>query len=121
MDIVIGLSHIGYSADKEVRDAYASACTLVHCSGERYASRLTMLLIPCSAFTGSADNAWGVTMYQSVLHLTISTSIMQLAGNVTGIDLIVGGHSHSFLWTTPPPFPVLNTVTNLTDQAFLEV
>jgi hypothetical protein len=47
--------------------------------------------------------------------------MMQLAGNVTGIDLIVGGHSHSFLWTTPPPFPVLNTVTNLTDGPFLEV
>jgi hypothetical protein len=46
---------------------------------------------------------------------------MQLAGNVTGIDLIVGGHSHSFLWTVPPPYPVLNKATNLTDQAVLEV
>jgi hypothetical protein len=47
----------------------------------------------------------------------------QLVANVTGIDLIIGGHSHSFLYSTPPPFPLLNKniSINLTDQAILEV
>ncbi len=41
----------------------------------------------------------------------------QVARNVTGIDLIIGGHSHSFLYSnsSATPLPVLNKGSNLTD------
>jgi 5'-nucleotidase len=43
----------------------------------------------------------------------------EVARNVTGIDLIIGGHSHSFLYSnsSTTPLPELNRANGLTDAA----